>query len=315
VYAAVIVNRNAGALRRDPTLLARMETLCAGRATLLPTDDLAHLSRVATRVAAGRARHVGIVGGDGTASATLTALLNAYGGAALPDVALLRGGTMNTVAHSLGIPCKRPLQLLASALDAWTRPDAARWRARPALWVGSRLAFLFGTGVMVGYLDAYYRAGHGAPTPFTAARVLARAASSALVFGPGIRELLTESTLSLTFDGGQLEQRSYLSVAAGTVPHLGLGFRAFHRAFDSDERFQLLAIHGKPAEVARELPRVWAGRGMTTRVARDTMTAWAKLESPAGRFAYFVDGDLLEAQGPLELRLGPPWRILASSSD
>src|SRR6202012_1251309 len=42
-------------------------------------------------------------GGDGTGHVTLTGFLNVYGGHTMPHVALLRGGTMNTVANSVGV--------------------------------------------------------------------------------------------------------------------------------------------------------------------------------------------------------------------
>ena len=51
-----------------------------------------------------------ISGGDGTNHVTLTGFLDVYGGHTMPQVALLRGGTMNTVANSVGVggPARGP---------------------------------------------------------------------------------------------------------------------------------------------------------------------------------------------------------------
>ena len=53
-------------------------------------------------------------GGDGSASVTLSAFARVYAPATLPPVALLRGGTMNTVANGCGVSRGSPDSLLSS---------------------------------------------------------------------------------------------------------------------------------------------------------------------------------------------------------
>lgn len=310
VQPALIVNANAGATRRNPRLPAQLRAAAGGRAELFVTHDADELSRTAAALAARNTRLVGVVGGDGTASTTLTALWRAYGEQALPDIAFLRGGTMNTVAQSLGISWRPSVQLLRRALRSWQGPRQPRYVERPALQVGDRLGFLFGTGMMYGYLAEYYERGHGQPTRITAARVLGTSVLSALVGGRTFERICGQDNLEVHHEGGIWESRNYITVGAGTVAQAGLGFRPFYRASEDDKRFHLLAIKGGGMQIAGDLPSVWLGRGMRPETAYETTTAWAELRSSRGPFGYFVDGDLLMAGSRLRLQRGPLFRIL-----
>ncbi|MET0342503.1 MAG: diacylglycerol kinase family protein [Polyangiales bacterium] len=308
MHTAIIANSHAGALRRDPGLADRMRTLCGDEATLHLTRDLDELRAAAEATARDGVTTVGLVGGDGTASAVLTALWRAYGERPLPSIVFLRGGTMNTIAGSLGITRGGPLALLHRALEAARTPGTIPVRARPAIRIGDRLGFLFGTGVWYGYLHESYA--DGQPTYVTNLSVLARALSSAAVDGDTYRRIFQAHALSVRFADGAWEPRKYLTVAAGTIADAGFGFRPFHRAFTSQHRFQLFAIHGGATDVLRDLPGLWVGRGLSASTAHDTVTPWAELRSHDGPFGYAVDGDLCTAQETLRLSLGPVFRFL-----
>ena len=305
---ALIVNANAGATRRNPTLPERLRAAAEGRAELFITHDEAELQRTAENLAAREVQQVGVVGGDGTASTTLTALWRAYGEQRLPDVAFLRGGTMNTVALSLGISWRPPVQLLKRALRSWS--GHARYVERPAMQVGDRLGFLFGTGMMAGYLSEYYEQGNGHPTPITAVQVLGKSVLSAITGGGTFARICRTDDLEVHHEGGVWESRNYITVGAGTVAQVGLGFRPFYRSSEDHRRFHLLAIKGTGMQIARDLPSVWLGRGMRPETAYETTTPWAELRSSRGPFGYFVDGDLLVAGSRLRLQRGPLFRIL-----
>lgn len=310
VHAAVIANPNAGYLKRRPRLLADLAKLSDRDTELCLTHDEQTLADTAERLAEAGCQHVGVVGGDGTASATLTALARAYGERLLPTIVLLRGGTMNTVANGLGIARGKPATLLRHAIRAWRAPGQTRTCVRPTLHVGDRLGFLFGTGVWHGYLSAYYEAGDGAPTPATAARVFGSAVASALVDGSIYRRIFRPAPIRVELESGVWETRTYMTVCAGTVDQAGLGFRVFHRAYESDDRFQLIGIKASPAQVARDLPGVWTGRGLAADTAYQALVRRAEIRCDEGKFGYSVDGDLYEADGRLALRLGPSFRFL-----
>lgn len=308
VQPALILNANAGATRRNPRLPAQLRDLAAGRAELFVTEDEAALAQTAQLLAARNTRQVGVVGGDGTASTTLTAIWRAYGQQPLPDIALLRGGTMNTVAHSLGVSWRGPLTLLDRALRSW--PNRPSYVERPAMQIGDRLGFLFGTGMMYGYLAEYYAQGNGHPTPVTAAQVFGKCLLSILTGGDAFERICVRDDLEIHHEHGVWESRDYMTVGAGTVAQAGLGFRPFYRANEDSQRFHLLAIKGRGMQLAGDLPSIWRGRGMRPETAYETTTPWAELRSSGGPFGYFVDGDLLVAGSHLRLQRGPLFRIL-----
>ena len=185
-----------------------------------------------------------ISGGDGTDHVTLTGFLDVYGGATMPQVALLRGGTMNTVANSVGVVQGKPEGLLGTARSATYAQRAiapARdverhvMRMRP-LRRGRRRAaahygFLFGTGVVARLSRRVLPGRRALPARRRARR--SRAASAARsIGGETIRRMAQPFRGSVTArrrPTARWEERDYLAVAAGTIAHIGLNFRPFHR--------------------------------------------------------------------------------------
>jgi diacylglycerol kinase family enzyme len=307
-----LVNPHAGAIRKDGSLIDELRACAGPGIELCVTKNADSLNEVARDFARRELAHLAIVGGDGSASLSLTAIEKAYGDAPLPTIALLRGGTMNTVARSLGVSTRSPTALLRAAILAWRTPERVRFHHRPALRVGDRLGFLFGTGIFYGFLDAYYQAGNDQPSPLTALTVFLRGAGSALVAGPAIREMIHETIVEVRSELGVWPARNYVALAAGTVAEVGLGFRPFHRAFSSVSEFHLLGLTGPVGEVAKDLPRVFLGRGFRPTVADEGLTGWAEISAPGGRIDYAVDGDLHRSEGALRLSLGPTFSFLTS---
>jgi diacylglycerol kinase (ATP) len=309
VTLAFIINPHAGAVRRDPALPAQIARSVGARAEVWVTRDLASLDAAAAELASRNVRTVGILGGDGSASHVLTRLERAYGGH-MPRIALIRGGTMNTVANALGISRRGPLTLARRACRAAAQNGSAEVVRRPALRVGDRLGFLFGTGVFHGFMAEYYARGHGHPTPVTAATTLARCVASSVVDGATYTRIVRSPPLAIAYDGGEWPRAHYLTVAAGTVDQAGLGFRPFARAMSAPDVFHLLAIHGRPTAVTRDLPSIWLGRGLRRETAHEASARQALLTSGGEPFGYSLDGDLAEAPGRLALSVGPTLEVL-----
>lgn len=307
--AAIIVNRNAGELRRDARLIERLHRRAGQAFPVYVTDDLASLRTLCDRLASESVATVGIVGGDGTASATLTALWKAWGERPLPRIALLRGGSMNTVASSLGTGKGSTLDLLERALRVLRSPGLLRTRTRPVLNVsGERLGFLFGTGVWYGYLAETYR--RGPPSFIEYVSVLTRLFASAAVNGEMVQRIVKPTPTRVRMRADEWPCAPYLCIAAGTVPDVGFGVQPFHRAFDFDDKFQLLAVHGSARDVLRAMPRLWLGRGLEPHTAHQTLTDFAELHAEQDVIEYSVDGDVDTLRGPLTLALGPRFEFL-----
>jgi diacylglycerol kinase (ATP) len=323
----VILNPKSRRNLRDPGARERLARCVGDRGVVREARSLDELSTIASEYRKRGIDILAISGGDGTNTVTLTGFLAEYGDEPLPTLALLRGGTMNTVASSIGVRRGSPEDLLARVVAHH------EGRANPPLATVERtllrvapvgvdhdnarvtFGFLFGTGVVQGFLAEYYA---GEPSTIGAVRTLARGIGSALVGGDMIRRMAKPFRGSATLQTeptGQLAvewpERDYLAIAAGTVAHIGLQFAPFHR-FDESENhrtFHALGIYATAAQFVGELPRVWRGVPMREGRAFDAVTARMVLRAgqrtgeELAPLRYTVDGDLHEAAAPLASRV------------
>lgn len=300
----VVLNANAGRTRRDPGLADRLRAKLTPDDLLIATRSPEELDSAAERLRAHGITLLAVVGGDGSASLTMSTLARSFAPDALPPVAFLRGGTMNTVANGCGIPRGTPEALLSSLAPRVRSGHGLRTQQRSTIAAGERFGFLFGTGVVEGFLHAYYS--DGTPTPWSAARVLARGVASAMVGGPMVRRMAAPCRASVDFpDGSHWPLQDYLTIAGGTVDQIGLGFRPFLRYGERAASFHLLGIYAPVADFARELPRVRLARPMRPGHALERVTDRAVIRFADGVARYMLDGEIFETPGELALSAGP----------
>lgn len=291
--------------RRHPGLGRRLGGLVGDDGEVLDASTPEELERAVERLRAARIDVLGVAGGDGTGQVVLTAFARAAGGGPLPALLLLRAGTMNTVAHGHGIR-GGPEQVLREVLLRRRQGLSLRTATRDLLAVEAdgappRHGFIFGTGVVVTFLDAYYATGH--PSPLTAAALLARAVGSALVRGELARGLSRREPVRVSTDGDEWPDASYLTVLAGSTPELGFGFRVFHRFDEQPGSFHAVGVTATPLQIALALPRIRAGRPWRRRHAQDEVARDLRLEGEGLRFT--IDGDLFGPARRIRVSTGP----------
>jgi len=296
---AVLVNPRARGARRDPELASRLAAIIAARGEVITTSTET-LAEVCQGLCARGVSLVALCGGDGTGQATLTELIRAYraAGRALPSFALLRGGTVNTVARNLGIRGE-PATILARIVAALDRDGALPTITQPILSVNGRHGFLFAAALGARFLELYYEAEE--PGPARAAYLAARVSGSALVGGALTALLFRPARVAITIDDEPPLQLDARLLVASTVADVGVGMRICPRATALPDRFQLIASGLLPREMARQLPAVLAGRALVGSPHIDRLAARVRLtfstEEP-----YTLDGDLFRATS-IELAL------------
>lgn len=299
---AVLVNANAGSVRRDPELVERLRAQ-------LPPENL-RLTRAEAEVEPALRELLGLdadtlvlVGGDGTAGTSLTALVGVAGDAPLPRVVMAGGGSVNTAAHSLG---------------ARGRPDAvlARWlaaaeprgeRLRPLLEVHGdgaepRYGLIFGNGVVCRWLERYYQTETG---PVAAARTVARSVGSVLVRGPLARKLFARFSASLRIDDAPAQDGRFTGFAASTVRDIGLGFRPFASAGRDVERFHWIDTDASGVRLGLELPLQLAGARPSRRSCLHHASPRRVRFETAEPMAYMLDADLFAPALRVSVEAGP----------
>jgi diacylglycerol kinase family enzyme len=306
----IVNNPRSRRNRRRPGVAGRLRDQLGDDGEVADASTPDELARAMERFRADGIDVVGVNGGDGTGHFVVTAVARAWHDAPLPRLLLLRGGAMNTVAHGHGIG-GGPERILREVLIRRRHGFPLRTVARDLLQVSAdggepRFGFIFGTGAMVAFLDAYY--GSGSPSPATAALLVARGVASALVGGPFAAALTRRAPLRVSTDGDDWDDASYLAVAAGSTPDAGFGFRAFHRCGEQPGFFHAVGVTGTVGQLARSLPRLRRGGPWRRRVAQDEVARELVLEGDALRFT--LDGDLYQAERTVRVSTGPAVEIV-----
>jgi diacylglycerol kinase (ATP) len=313
----VVLNPRSRRNLRDPSAAERLARTLGDHGIVRKVDSMDELHRAAEDFKRLEIDVLGISGGDGTNHVTITGFLDVYS-APLPQIAFLRGGTMNTVANSVGVRHGRPEGLLGRLIRAYavrsTMPLANVERHLMRIGPrgsakGCQYGFLFGTGVVHGYIAEYSRGGQ--PSPLGAAKTLARGIGSTLVGGEMIRRMAAPFHGSVTLDDGTTwEERDYLSIAAGTIDRIGLSFRPFYRWAERPDAFHLLGIFASPFQFVLDLPRIHDGRPMRPGRTYEATPSRATLRSADRMLHYTIDGDLHETPGEIEISIGPKVAIV-----
>lgn len=306
----LLINPRAKRHRNDTGGALRMARILGDRGVVGECHDQDDLLRVAEDFKRQGVTILAMGGGDGTTGYSLTGFREVYRDEQLPKVALLRGGTMNTVANSIGIPRGQPDDLLRGLVRKVGRCRAVPTVEWSTMLVNGRCSFLAGAGVVHAWLAEYYALGQPYPTRWTAVETFARSVGSTLVQGPMLRRLSRRLRAVVTIDGERWPEEDWFTVAAGTVTQIGLGFRSFPRAEERPDTFHLLGIHGSAIDFTRNLPRVRLGKLIAASTARQVLATHVVVEPAEERIGFMTDGDLGESEGPLTLTVGPRIRVV-----
>jgi diacylglycerol kinase (ATP) len=306
----ILANPQARRLRRSPDLPDRLARRLGGRGRVAVPDGLEALEALAVEVARDPPAVVGLLGGDGTCGRSLGALTRAFGDRPLPPVAFLGGGTMNTLARSVGVR-GRPEARLDDVLAHLDGRRPLGTVQRHLLEVdGDRRGFLFGNGLFARYIEAYEA---GRPGPARAAWVLARAVGSALRGGPFARQLTRPFEARVLLDGEPVGEGPFRVVAAGTMDQVGLGFQPFVEAVRRPGHLAVIAIACPPAALATQLHHTLRGRPMRHPQVWERVGRRLVIEGTV-RQPYMLDGDLGTTGPTTVLEVGPAIALLTPAA-
>jgi len=307
VRVGTLVNTRAGRARRDPGLVDRLrrhvpaERLHATRSVeeIGPALDALHDAGVDT---------LAVVGGDGSVGGTLGVLVERWPAENWPRVLLAPGGSVNTIARSLGATGtpETLVERLCRTPDAFTESRRPLIRATPED-AAPRAGMIFANGVAVRWLELYY---HDSPLGVVGAtQVVARIAGSALVGGELAQRVFAPTAARIELDGSPLDCDHFTVVAASSVLHIGLGFRPFYTAGSDPERFHFAITSAPARRLVREFPMLRIGRVQPGSCVthHSTRRAHLRFETPQ---AWSIDADLHPATTELELSATPPLRFL-----
>jgi diacylglycerol kinase family enzyme len=233
----------------------------------------------------------------------VTELVRAYGAARLPAFAILRGGTVNTIAQNLGIR-GRPDEILGR-LVAGARRGQVVTVGQDLLEVNGLYGFLFASLMGARFLEAYYGGIH--PGVLSATALTARTVVSSFIQGRMARWLFSPADVTLTVDGEPLPTERYRLLVASVVPDVGMGFRVPWQAGREPGRFHLVASGLSTTSMALQLGRVFAGRPLSGAPHLDRLASRVHIRFAAPQ-TYTLDGDLFRATD-VDVTIGPRLRV------
>jgi len=307
----LVLNPRAKQHMADPTLGERLTRLLGDAGAVRAPNSFDELVEVAQDFRRLGIELVAVAGGDGTNHITISGVVAAYHGAKLPYFALLRGGTMNTIANSFGVPRRTPEALLARYKKVYLRRAVAPMRfVEPnVLKVGDHYGFIFGTGAIYHFIAEYNRREERSAA--WAAQVLGSAIVTS-AFGSGTAAAVSQRWEgSVRFsDGSAFPELDYFTVGASTCGQIGLGFKPFYRSGERPGHFHMLGIHCGAMGVVRALPKIMAGTTIGGDRTYDKLTDAAVLVPTRGVIPYTLDGDVYNHRGPLGVSGGPQIRIV-----
>jgi len=304
----IISNPFAKINKRDPEHNTLMWYILGNQGQFEVTNSLQDLSRVCQEFCARGIDTVGVVGGDGTISLTLSALAQAYPADKLPRILVLRGGTVNVLAANLGI-FGSPKDVFADALEAYHTPNGLAEMSLQTLKVNGRLGFIFADGVAARFLREFYKI-----------------KSSTLGAGLFLGKVLTDGAFGGRLGGAYNELYSTERVhvdcsprpwpfenpintnmlVASTIPKMPFGVHFFRALNTHRSEAELLAVYASRQKFPYETVKTFltGGRGRSETIHSHIFEN-ATL-TPTQAIDYSLDGDLLEpTTAPIHICLGP----------
>ena len=253
----VIVNARARRAGHDPRLAQRLLRHLPEEFVHFTynADDLAHALSTLRELAI---EDLVLVGGDGTIGGTLTPLVEKWGDEPLPRIAVVAGGTVNTIAHSLGAHAAADQVVERILAERPPREESVRCLVRVEPAQGpTRAGLIFGNGVAARWLELYYQGEDLGPV--AAGALVFRIALSAVAGSKLAHQLFEPCSVEITVDGAKLDAHELTIGGAASVRDVGLGFRPFLSAGTDPGSFHFLHTAASAARLCAELPALRLG--------------------------------------------------------
>lgn len=301
----MIFNPNAQKGKLKKKCFRELTQLMKGVGELIVTERIEDLDRVITGLREKEVDVLGLCGGDGTFSLTLSKYFSLVGTESLPRMLFLRGGTMNAILSHFNCRTapKKTLRMLVEKKeqgDPWetVRVDMIR--------VNDHYGFTTGIMMPANLVAAYHEGGEVGLNK--AIRVTARLIASAMVEGEFSQEMFSAKSVNLWIDGKEAPQDAFNVILASTINYVGLGFRPFHQAGKKPGYFHFLATDERPSRLVGKIGNLLRSEPLLGVNILDELAQSVRVKSPEP-LNVLVDGEFFEA-GTVEIAVGPQIEII-----
>jgi len=297
----IVTNPHSKLNKRNPERPKILGYILGEQGVLETTNSLEELAQVAKEFKQRKISILAINGGDGTISRTLTAFIREYGAEPMPKIALLRGGTMNVVASSLGIWGSSE-QLLFKLVEAHSAQAELETTKLQVLKIANQYGFLFGTGMIAAYLKLYYKTKKNA---VGAVLLIMRLVLAYFFNRKYFFKHMKDQKVEIKSDEVNFELNT-VAVLCSTVERMPLGYKLFPIARKVLGKMQCVAFRVTAKQLVWKLvPAVIYNYECDMPIKKIWLSNEIKLnaDSPIN---YTIDGELFEEKsGKLKIDCGP----------
>jgi diacylglycerol kinase family enzyme len=278
-------------------------------AEIQATNDIDELKRAIRGFKSKGIPYIGISGGDGTIHHVVTHLINIYKPSPVPPILLLRDGTMNNIATSIGLKSSSE-DLLKEFIAAIKGNKSLRVVQRDTIRIEDTYCFLFGFGLTSNVLNKVYFQGKGIKSNIKViGQTFAEAFLSLMNIDESSLTLVKTMNVKISIDGKKVPFAKVLTVLAGTVESIGMGFSTIYRANDQPGTFHVLVNGMKPHFLVRNLQKIMTGQRIDHPLNIDEVCGEMKIIARE-RFDYTMDGDMYVADRKLDVYAGMPLKFI-----
>lgn len=298
----IITNPHSKLNKRNPKRAELLGYILGEKGQLEVTSSLEDLARVAREF---RERDISILainGGDGTICRTITAFVSEYGAKPLPQIALLRGGTINVLANNLGVIGK-PEQILYRLVEGFGRSEGLTVTKLRSMKVEGNYGFLFGNGVAATFLKEYYKRKTG---PIGAFLWCVGVWASRFVGGAMHYRVVKDIDIGLAPNGLPAIRHNSVAVFFSSLQRMPLGYPMFERLKKEPGPFQAVSFTFQAREAIWKLPFTVIKRKDGSTTGKLSFCARSLVLEAQGPFDYTLDGELyVSGSRSLAIEQGP----------
>lgn len=304
----IITNPHAKSNKRNPQRSKLLSYIAGSRGTLEVTNNLEDLRKVAQQFAEQNIDTLAINGGDGTISRTLTAFIHEYKGRPLPDVAILRGGTMNVLADNLNVRGS-PEQILYRLVEGHSLRKYMGTVELNTLRINDHYGFIFANASSRRFLEVFYK---NKSNYLGSILLFLKVLASYFVKGSLYASVVKEETFTIEADDKSPLTLSTPLMFCSTVELLPLKIKLFPLALKDPNQFQFLSVLSNPQNVPWVLPHFILNLSSNKAHKVEFICKDLKVtaESPEAN-GYTIDGELFyPEESHLNISLGPKIRFI-----
>ena len=301
----VIFNPNAQKGKLGRKCFQYVEELMDGVGELIVTETLDDLPRAISRLRERPVDVLGLCGGDGTFSLTLSQYFSQIGTDSIPKVLFLRGGTMNAILSHFNhrVNLRKALKNLVEKKQEGGSFETV---GVDMLKMNGHYGFTAGMMMPANLVAAYHAGGDLGLNK--AIRVTTRLIASAMVEGDFSREMFSARSVRLWVDGRESPQKVFSVILASTINYVGLGFRPFHQAGTKSGHFHVLATDEKPSKLVGKIGNLLRSEPIHGVNIVDELARSVRVESP-DTLNILLDGEFFESS-TVEISTGPRIEIV-----